>query len=55
MELDGYGKVTKMEKDNSDENKINACLPFTRYREKVKPSGKLYDLAKLKHSKEDED
>ena len=41
------------EKD-TDENKINACLPFTRYREKVKPSGKLYDRAKLKQSKEED-
>ena len=56
MELDGYGKVTKMEneKDNSDENKINACLPFTRYREKVKPSGKLYNRAKLKQSNDED-
>ena len=56
MVLGGYGKVTKMEneKDNSVENKINACLPFTRYREKVKLSGKLYDRAKLKHLAEKE-
>ena len=47
-------KILEPHQDNFEDNKINVCLPFTRFKEKIKPNGKLYDRAKIKQSQEKE-
>ena len=47
-------QILEPQQDNSEDNKINACLPFTRFKEKVKPNGKLYDRNKQKQSQDRE-
>jgi hypothetical protein len=47
-------QMLETEQNNFEDNKINACLPFTRFKEKVKPNGKLYDRNQHKQSQDRE-
>ena len=47
-------QMLETQQNDFEENKINACLPFTRFKEKVKPNGKLYDRNQHKQSQDRE-